>query len=158
MQMSMRIIYQPHPRMRIWMRILKQCGLSADADANTLYISSMLPITGRAVCEWRSPLHKSMLPITGHAVCEWRSPLHKSMLPITGHAVWDITSINGPCGVNKPRGVVTSKENLMAPHGMRGAAGEPHCFTLLGDGHVGRQQWAYFSRSLTDVGGVIVAI
>ena len=40
MRMSMRIIYQPHLRMRIRMRILKQCGLSADADANTRYISS----------------------------------------------------------------------------------------------------------------------
>ena len=30
--MSMRIIYQPHPRMRMSMRIIKHCGLSAGAD------------------------------------------------------------------------------------------------------------------------------
>ena len=56
MRMSMRIIFQPHPRMRIWTRILKQCGLSADADAdaNTRYISNVCSRnSGQRTTRWK---------------------------------------------------------------------------------------------------------
>ena len=64
MRMSMRIIYQPHPWMRIWMRILKQCGLSADADANTRYTSRKhLTSSDRHNTSQTSTSHGASMPL-----------------------------------------------------------------------------------------------